>query len=56
MVEFVACLVIVTQYWEIELQEGWDTKRVWDVVEKSFAIITMAPPIEIPLVFKRRSN
>lgn len=52
-VEFVACLVIVMQRWRIELKEGWNVERVWGVLDESISIITMVPPVDIPLVFKK---
>lgn len=56
MVEFVACLVCLMQNWEIELEAGWSAERVWEVIDKSITILTMVPPMEIPLVFKRREH
>ena len=53
-VEVVACLVVLAQRWRIELQEGWTKEKVWEVIDKSITIITLAPATEIPLVFKRR--
>lgn len=52
-VESVACLVMVMQRWKIELKEGWSVERVWEVIDKSITIITMFPPVDIPLVFKK---
>jgi cytochrome P450 len=52
-VEFVACLVIIMQRWRIELKEGWSVERVWEVIDESISIITMIPPVDIPLVFKK---
>ena len=52
-VEFVACLVTIMQRWRIELKEGWTVERVWGVIDKSVTVITMAPPVDIPLVFKK---
>ena len=49
-----ACLVVLAQRWRIELQEGWTKEKVWEVIDKSITIITLAPATEIPLVFKRR--
>ena len=53
-VEVVACLVVVCQKWRIELMDGWTPERVWEVIDKSITILTIMPPTEIPLVFKRR--
>lgn len=52
-VEFVACLIMVMQRWRIELKEGWNVERVWEVLDESITIITMVPPVDIPLVFKK---
>jgi len=53
-VEFVACLVMVIRGWRIELKDDWTRKEAFDVLNKSTTMITLAPPTEIPLVFRQR--
>jgi len=53
-VELVASLVMISREWEIGLKEGWSPERVWGVIEMSATIITLAPPEDIPLVFRKR--
>jgi hypothetical protein len=53
-VELVASLVMISREWEIGLKEGWSPERVWGVIDMSATIITLAPPEDIPLVFRRR--
>jgi hypothetical protein len=50
----VACLVMVVRGWRIELKDDWTKGEVLDVLNKSTSMITLAPPAEIPLVFRRR--
>jgi len=44
----------LVQRWRIELQEGWTKEKVWEVIDNSITIVTLAPPTQIPLVFRRR--
>ena len=46
---------MIMQRWTIELKEGWNEERVWGVIDQSISVITMAPPIDIPLVFRKRT-
>jgi len=48
------CMVVVAQRWRIELKEGWTNEKAWKAIDNSITIITMVPPKEVPLVFKRR--
>jgi hypothetical protein len=50
----VACLVMVVREWKIELSEDWNEERVWSILDRSFTTLTLGPPEEIPLVFKKR--
>jgi cytochrome P450 len=54
-VELVACLVVIVREWQIELADGWTKERVWDIVNQSASIITLAPKENIPLVYRRRT-
>jgi hypothetical protein len=45
---------MISREWEIGLKEGWSPERVWGVIEMSATIITLAPPEDIPLVFRKR--
>ena len=49
-----ASLIMIVRKWRIELAEGWDSERAWGVIDRSGTLITLAPPSDIPLVFKRR--
>jgi len=53
-VELVASLIMISREWEIGLKEGWSPERVWGVIDMSATIITLAPPEDIPLVFRKR--
>ena len=55
-VEVVACLTVVSQNYTIELPKDWTHEMVWKILDKSFSIITLGPPRDIPLVFKRRTG
>jgi hypothetical protein len=50
----VACLVMVIRGWRIELKDDWTRREAFDVLNKSTSLITLAPPTEIPLVFRQR--
>jgi hypothetical protein len=45
---------MVVREWKIELSEDWNEERVWGVLDKSFTTLTLGPPEDIPLVFKKR--
>ena len=53
-VEFVAILVMITRRWKIELKEGWTREKVWEIIDRSASILTLAPKQNIPLVYRRR--
>jgi hypothetical protein len=45
---------MVMREWSIELKDDWTPERVWEILDKSMSRITLAPPKDIPLVFRRR--
>ena len=55
-VELVASLVMIVREWKIELVEGWNERRVWEVINRSGTVITLAPSSDVPLLFKKRSQ
>ena len=53
-IEVVVFLVMVVRQWEIGLMEGWAVERLWEVLDKCGSVLTLAPPTDIPLKFRRR--
>ena len=53
-IEVVVFLVMVVRQWEIYLMEGWTAERLWEVLDKSDSVLTLAPPGDIPMKFERR--
>jgi hypothetical protein len=38
-----------------DLFNGWiDAERLWEVLDKSGSVLTLAPPGDIPMKFERR--
>ena len=52
-IEVVTFLAVVFLEWKVELAEGWDQRRMWDVLDRSGSKLTLAPQEEIPLRFRR---
>jgi hypothetical protein len=48
-------LVMVSRNWDVCLADGWTVDRVWDVLDMSGSILTLAPPVDIPLKFQKRT-
>lgn len=55
-VEIVGCVTTVIRKWRVELKEDWTHERVWSVLDRSTSLLTLFPPDDIPLVFRRRSQ
>jgi len=53
-VEIVGCVTTVIRKWQVELKEGWTPERVWKALDQSISILTLFPPEDIPLTFRRR--
>ncbi len=52
-IEVVTFLAVVFGRWKVEVAEGWDQRRIWDVLDRSGSMLTLAPQEEIPLRFRR---
>jgi len=47
---------MVSQNYTISLPEDWTKERVWEILNQSFSILTLVPPRDIPLIFKKRTS
>jgi hypothetical protein len=54
-IEVVMFLVMVLGKWDVSLADGWTVDRAWEVLDMSGSILTLAPPVDIPLKFQRRT-